>query len=79
MLYTSSFESGFPRIYVLDVASVGRRQLSTAQGDDERFRPGFHGTGVKWSIVLTNGGNTDLYRHRSDDRGAYPADDHPVH
>jgi len=51
VLYTS-YESGFPRINVVDVASVGRRQLTTAE---------FSRDGQRVIYSLTNGGNTDLY------------------
>lgn len=60
VLYTS-FESGFPRINVLDVASVGRRQLTTAQGE-MAFSPRFSRDGRQVIYSLSNGGNTDIYR-----------------
>ncbi len=60
VLYTS-YESGFPRINVLDVASVGRRQLSTAEGE-MAFSPRFSRDGREVVYSLANGGNTDLYR-----------------
>lgn len=60
VLYTS-YESGFPRINVLDVANVGRRQLTTAQGE-MAFSPRFSRDGAQVIYSLANGGNTDLYR-----------------
>jgi len=60
VLYTS-YESGFPRINVLDVANVGRRQLSTAEGE-MAFSPRFSRDGREVVYSLANGGNTDLYR-----------------
>ncbi len=60
VLYTS-YESGFPRINVIDVASVGRRQLSTAEGE-MAFSPRFSRDGREVVYSLANGGNTDLYR-----------------
>jgi TolB protein len=60
VLYTS-YESGFPRINVLDVASVGRRQLPTAEGE-MAFSPRFSRDGSQVIYSLANGGNTDLYR-----------------
>ncbi len=60
VLYTS-FESGFPRINVLDVASVGRRQLQTAPGE-MAFSPRFSQDGQQVIYSLSNGGNTDIYR-----------------
>ena len=60
VLYTS-FESGFPRINVLDVASVGTRQLTTAEGE-MAFSPRFSRDGRQVIYSLANGGNTDIYR-----------------
>ncbi len=60
VLYTS-YESGFPRINVLDVASVGRRQLETAAGE-MAFSPRFSRDGSQVIYSLANGGNTDIYR-----------------
>ncbi|TYB80943.1 Tol-Pal system beta propeller repeat protein TolB [Maritimibacter fusiformis] len=59
VLYTS-YESGRPQIYLLDVASVGRMALDTGGGNmtfSPRFNP--NGTGVVFS--LERGGNSDLY------------------
>ncbi len=60
VLYTS-YESGFPRINVLDVANVGRQQLPTAEGE-MAFSPRFSRDGNQVIYSLANGGNTDLYR-----------------
>jgi len=60
VLYTS-YETGFPRIYVLDVASVGRRALDTQDGTMS-FAPRFAPDGRTVVYSLTRGGNTDLYR-----------------
>jgi TolB protein len=60
VLYTS-YESGFPRINVLDVASVGRRQLQTAPGE-MAFSPRFARDGSQVIYSLANGGNTDIWR-----------------
>jgi len=60
VLYTS-YESGFPRINVLDVATVGRQQLTTAPGD-MAFSPRFSLDGRQVIYSLINGGNTDIYR-----------------
>lgn len=59
VLYTS-YESGFPRINVLDVASVGRQQLTTEAGE-MAFSPRFSRDGRQVVYSLANGGNTDLY------------------
>ncbi|KNG94787.1 Tol-Pal system beta propeller repeat protein TolB [Pseudaestuariivita atlantica] len=60
VLYTS-YESGFPRIKILDVGSVRSRTLEQGDGTMSfapRFAPG--GQSVVYS--LSTGGNTDLYR-----------------
>jgi TolB protein len=59
VLYTS-YETGFPKIYVLDVASVGRRELPT-QDATMSFAPRFAPNGRTVVYSLTQGGNTDLY------------------
>lgn len=59
VLYTS-YESGAPRIYVLDVASVGRRVLPTLEGSMS-FAPRFAPDGRRVVYSLTQGGNTDIY------------------
>ncbi|MEM8578026.1 MAG: Tol-Pal system beta propeller repeat protein TolB [Pseudomonadota bacterium] len=59
VLYTS-YETGFPRIYVLDVGSVQRRVLESQDGTMSfapRFAPG--GRTVVYS--LSQGSNTDIY------------------
>jgi len=60
VLYTS-YESGFPRINLLDVASVGRRQLTTEAGE-MAFSPRFSRDGASVIYSLSNGGNTDIFR-----------------
>ncbi|MCM2560593.1 Tol-Pal system beta propeller repeat protein TolB [Lutimaribacter sp. EGI FJ00015] len=60
ILYTS-YETGFPRIYVLDVASVGRRALENQPGSMS-FSPRFSPDGQTVIYSLTQGGNTDIYR-----------------
>ena len=59
VLYTS-YESGFPRIYVLDVASVGKRALENQEGTMS-FAPRFAPDGRTVVYSLTQGGNTDIY------------------
>lgn len=59
VLYTS-YESGHPRIYVLDVASAGRRVLETREGSMS-FSPRFAPDGRTVVYSLTQGGNTDLF------------------
>ena len=60
VLYTT-FASGFPRINILDVSSVGSRQLQTAKGEIA-FSPRFSRDGTQVIYSLANGGNTDIYR-----------------
>ncbi len=60
VLYTS-FQSGFPRINVLNVANVGQQQLGTAPGE-MAFSPRFSRDGNSVIYSLANGGNTDIYR-----------------
>lgn len=60
ILYTS-YETGFPRIYVLDVASVRRRVLEEQPGTMS-FAPRFSPDGQTVLYSLTKGGNTDLYK-----------------
>ena len=64
VLYTS-YETGFPKIYVLDVANVGRRPLDTQDGTMS-FAPRFAPDGRTVVYSLTTGGNTDLYRMNID-------------
>lgn len=59
VLYTS-YESGFPRIYVLDIGSVRRRVLETTEGTMS-FAPRFSPSGETVVFSLTQGGNTDIY------------------
>ncbi len=60
VLYTT-YESGTPRINVLDVASAAAQPVTTAPGEMS-FSPRFSrdGTGVIYS--LSSGGNTDIWR-----------------
>ncbi|MGD9864933.1 MAG: Tol-Pal system beta propeller repeat protein TolB [Pseudodonghicola sp.] len=59
VLYTS-FETGFPRIYVLDVGQVKRRVLETQEGTMS-FAPRFAPNGQTVVFSLEQGGNTDIY------------------
>ncbi len=60
VLYTS-YESGFPRINLLDVRSVGRQQITTQAGE-MAFSPRFSRDGSQVIYSLINGGNTDIFR-----------------
>ncbi|WP_149787117.1 Tol-Pal system beta propeller repeat protein TolB [Lutimaribacter pacificus] len=59
ILYTG-YETGFPKIYLLDVASVGRRVLENQPGTMS-FSPRFSPDGQHVVYSLTQGGNTDIY------------------
>ncbi len=60
VLYTS-YETGFPKIYVLDVATVGRRVLADQPGT-MTFAPRFSPDGQTVIYSLSRGGNTDIYK-----------------
>ncbi len=60
LLYTS-YESGSPRIYVLDVGRVKRRELKTQDGTMS-FSPRFSPDGRSIVYSLIQGGNTDLWK-----------------
>jgi TolB protein len=60
VLYTS-YETGFPRIYVLDVGTVKRRDLNV-QVEAMSFAPRFGPDGTTVVFSLSEGGNTDLYK-----------------
>jgi TolB protein len=59
ILYTS-YISGFPRIYVMDVASVQSRALDDQPGT-MTFAPRFAPDGRTVVFSLEQGGNTDIY------------------
>ena len=60
VLYTS-YETGFPRIYLLQVGTAQRRVLDTQEGTMS-FAPRFGPDGRTVVYSLSRGGNTDLYR-----------------
>ncbi|WP_166417346.1 Tol-Pal system beta propeller repeat protein TolB [Cochlodiniinecator piscidefendens] len=59
ILYTS-YESGFPQVYLLDVGSVQRRVLAEQQGTMS-FAPRFGPDGQTVVYSLSSGGNSDIY------------------
>ena len=59
VLYTS-YESEFPRIYVLDIGSVQRRVLQSGDGTMS-FAPRFSPSGQTVVFSISQGGNTDIY------------------
>jgi TolB protein len=62
ILYTS-YETGFPQIYQLDVGSVSRVALPVP-GDSMTFAPRYAPDGQTVIFSAAQGGNTDLYRLR---------------
>ena len=60
VLYTS-YETGFPKIFVMDVGTVQRRVLDDQPGT-MAFAPRFAPDGKTVVFSLSQGGNTDLYR-----------------
>ena len=60
VLYTS-YETGFPQVYVLDVGSVRQKVLSNESGTMS-FAPRFSPDGKSVVMSVTEGGNTDLYK-----------------
>ena len=59
VLYTS-YETGFPHIYVLDVGSVKHKVLQNSAGTMS-FAPRFAPNGKSVVYSLEQGGNTDIY------------------
>jgi len=59
ILYTS-YETGFPRVFLMDVGSARRRALEDQPGTMS-FAPRFAPDGQTVVFSLTQGGNTDLY------------------
>ena len=59
VLYTS-YETGFPRIYLMDVGSANRRVLQNSEGTMS-FAPRFSPDGNTVVYSLEQGGNTDIY------------------
>ncbi len=60
VLYTS-YETGFPQIFLLEIANVGRAALPTPRGNMS-FAPRFSPDGQSVVFSLEQGGNTDIYR-----------------
>ncbi len=60
VLYTS-YETGFPQIFLLQIANVGRAALPTPSGNMS-FAPRFSPDGNQVVFSLEQGGNTDIYR-----------------
>ncbi len=57
----TSYESGFPRVNMIDVATVGRREIQTQPGE-MAFSPRFSRDGRQVIYSLADGGNTDIWR-----------------
>lgn len=60
VLYTS-YETGFPRVFILDIGSVTRSVLE-AQSEGMSFAPRFSPDGLDVVYSITDGGNSDIYR-----------------
>ncbi|WP_425057115.1 Tol-Pal system beta propeller repeat protein TolB [Rhodovulum bhavnagarense] len=59
VLYTS-YESGFPRVYLMDIATGGRRALDEQPGS-MTFAPRFAPDGRRVVFSISQAGNTDIY------------------
>jgi TolB protein len=59
ILFTS-YATGFPRIYLMDVATLSTRALDEQPGT-MTFAPRFAGDGRRVVFSLAEGGNTDIY------------------
>ncbi|MDH5798517.1 MAG: Tol-Pal system beta propeller repeat protein TolB [Paracoccaceae bacterium] len=60
VLYTS-YETGFPEIYVVNISTVQRRKLDVP-AETMSFAPRFSPDGQTVVFSLTQGGNTDIYK-----------------
>ncbi|MHA7888321.1 MULTISPECIES: Tol-Pal system beta propeller repeat protein TolB [Roseicyclus] len=61
IIYTS-YESGQPRVYLMDVATVTRRPLEAISAGDMSFSPRFTPDGGSVVFSMAQGGNTDIFR-----------------
>ncbi len=59
VLYTS-YESGVPRVYLLDLETLGQQPIGNEDGT-MTFAPRFSPDGMRVVYSLSRGGNTDLY------------------
>jgi TolB protein len=60
ILYTS-YESGSPQVYLMDVATVTRRPLEAIPAGNMTFAPRFSPDGNRVVFSLEQGGNSDIY------------------
>ncbi len=60
ILYTS-YESGFPQVYLMDIGTVQRRPLEAIPAGNMTFSPRFSPSGQSVVFSLEDGGNTDIY------------------
>jgi TolB protein len=60
LLYTS-YETGFPQLYTLDLATVARRPLAEQIEGTMTFAPRFSPDGQRVVYSLERGGNTDIF------------------
>lgn len=68
VLYTS-YETGFPRVFVLDVGTVQRRAMDVA-AEAMTFAPRFGPDGRTVVFSLIQGGNSDIYKMDVNGSGA---------
>jgi TolB protein len=61
IIYTS-YESGQPRVYLTDVATVTSRPLEAISAGNMTFSPRFTPDGASVVFSMEQGGNTDIYR-----------------
>ncbi|MCU4654479.1 Tol-Pal system beta propeller repeat protein TolB [Roseibacterium sp. SDUM158016] len=60
ILYTS-YESGSPQVYLMDVATVTRRPLEAIPAGNMTFAPRFSPDGNRVVFSMEQGGNTDIF------------------
>jgi TolB protein len=60
IIYTS-YESGQPRVYLLDIATVQRRPLEAIPAGNMTFSPRFAPDGSRVVFSMEQGGNSDIY------------------
>ncbi len=62
LLYTS-YESGFPQVYLMDIATTSRRPLQNLPDGNMTFAPRFSPDGRSVVFSVENNGNSDIYIH----------------
>lgn len=67
-LIFTSYETGFPRVLLINIETGGIRPLVDLQADEMAFAPRFSSDGRKVIFSLTRSGNTDIYETDIDTR-----------